>query len=193
VYFMMQIVLNGATREGVWSVGHNPNQAYSVVHERTPNNDTALSSGVLANFIIVGDFMFQAYQSSATWALSKTNDQASYTATSIYESTINPEQPERVRGSAGMRSAQKQLVAVGLSTVPLTSGQQVVCKYKVDGGAYTTIFTQTTVGTVTTEGVFDSTGKKFKNGREYEFRFESTGGAEITEFKYKIEELNTLL
>ncbi len=193
IYFMMQITLNGAVREGVWSVGHKPNQQYSVVHERTPNNDTALSSGTLANFIIIGDFMFQAYQSSATWALSKTNDQTSYTATSIYETTINPDQPERIRGSAGLRSTQKQLVAVALSTVPLTSGQQIVCKYKVDGGSYATIFTQTTTGTVVTERTLDANGVQFKNGREYEFRFESTGGAEITEFKYKIEELLTLL
>lgn len=62
LYFMMSINLHGATREGVWSIGRNPSGGFAIVHERTPNNDTALTSGTLNNFFIVGDFMFISYQ-----------------------------------------------------------------------------------------------------------------------------------
>lgn len=194
LYFLAQTTINGTKYEGVWSIGRTSmNQPLSIVFDRLPNNDTTLTSGTLNGFILYTDYMFISYISSATYGMSKTDDQANFTATSIYETTINPEQPERIRGAAGLRTVKKQLEAIALSTSPLTSGQQVVLKYKVDGGSWITILTATTVGDVTNERVDDATGTSFTSGREYEFRIESTGGAEITEFKYKIEELETLI
>lgn len=192
--FMLSITMNGTLREGVWSVGNEGGGQFSIVPERTPFNNTATAGpGVLWSFFQVGDFLFQSYTTNSAFALSKTNDAVSYTATSIYESTINPMEPERIRGSAGLRSEKKSLVAIAVGMQPLTSGQQIVLKYKIDGGSWTTIFTETTVGQVVTERVSDATGTSFTSGREYEFRIESTGGAVITEVRYKVETLETLL
>lgn len=182
--FMMSISLNGAVREGVWSVGRDASGRFGVVHERTPNNDTALSSGVLKGFIKVGDYLFQSFTDSGTYTLMKTNDQASYTATSIIETTINPGM------AADDRIQLKQLMSVGAMYEALPAAGQIVVKYKVDGGSYTTVFTETTDGVVYTEPyTLTAAGSQFTRGKEYEFRVESTGGAEVTGLHYRFERI----
>lgn len=182
VYFMMQITLNGVTRQGVWSVGRNSQYSgFSIVHERTVNNDTDVNGDVLNNFFSVGDYMFIAYQQSSAFALSKTNDTASYTATSIWESTINPKMP------LADRVLDKKLISVGATYEALPANGQIVVKYKVNGGSYETIFTETTDGVTRTEpvGVRASDSLPFTDGSEYEFRVESTGGAVFTGLQYR--------
>lgn len=183
IFFMMQITLNGATREGVWSVGRNSQYSpMTIVHERTPNNDTALSSGLLNSFYSVGDYLFISYQTSGAFALSKTNDQSSYTATSIGETTINPGMPLEDK------VLDKKLMSVGCTYEPLPSGGQIVLKYRVNNGSWTTVLTASTTGATRTEPVTrTSSGTAFTDGSEYEFRIESTGGAIPTGIQYKYE------
>ncbi len=184
LFFMMSIVLNGTLREGVWSVGKLPSGEYSLIHEYTPNNDTALTSGNLRGFFKIGDYIFQSYQSNGTFALSKTNDQASYTATSIYESKINPAMP------TNEAFLPKKFGAVAIFTEPLSSGQQVVVKRKVDGGSYVTVLTKTSTSPNTDLVGYDTTvdaSGNITDGREIEFRIESTGGAVITGLAYRYE------
>lgn len=181
VYFQASIYINGATREGIWSVGRSsPGEPLAIIHERTPNNDTALSSGTssLTGFFIVGDYVFQSYYTNSTYALSKTDDQANYNSTSIVETTINPKMAEQDRPK------KKQLISAGLLYESLPTNGQAVLKYKVDGGAYTTVLTETTDNEVSTERV-DANGTPFTAGRDYEFRIESTGGAKIAGFYYE--------
>lgn len=182
LYFMMSLTLNGSIREGIWSIGRTPSGTFSIAHERTPNNDTALGNGVLESFYIVGDYAFISYiNNDGDFALSKTITQATFSATSIYESLINPNMP------ATDRSARKKLGAVSMSFAPLTGNQQAVLKYRVDGGDWTTIFTKTASSPdadLCTYRTTNAQGTPFSQGTEYEFRIESTGGAEITEFAY---------
>lgn len=195
-YFTADIAINGSSFAGVWKIYKDEVGRMAVSFDRLPRNDTSLHNHNLYDAIRWGDYVYVAYlnpDDSDKFTIWRTDSSANYTATSIYESTINPGMPDVVKGQAGHRTNQKQLVAVALAVEPLTSGQQAVMKYKIDGGSWTTIFTMSTVGQVVQEAVFDSSGLKFENGREYEFRIESTGGAEITEFKYKYEVLNTLL
>lgn len=189
IYFMGTIIINGVTHEGVWTIGRNSiSRPFAITLDRKPNNDTATTNGGMRNFFVVGDFMFQSYVDNGNYGLSKTDDVANYTATSIYETTINPEQPERYRASAGIRSVKKQILAALIATEALPSGAQVVVKYKVDGGSWTNYLTHSGTGQVATE--MSAIGD---TGREFEFQFNSTGGAEITEFKYKLEPNESLL
>lgn len=187
LWFMMSGKINGVQKHGVWSIGRIPDGTFSIVQERTPNNDTALSSGILYNFINVGDFLFQAYNASSAFALSKTNDQNTYSATAIRETTINPKMIEIDR------SRNKQLEAVSLSYESLPSSSSVVLFYRVDAGSWIKIFTETTSGTITTkERTKIDAGTEFTSGREYEFKIEATGAkTEITELKYKYKVLPT--
>lgn len=184
LYFMMQISLHGATREGVFSIGRSSEDSpISLVHERTPNNDTALVSGTLYNFFVVGDFMFISYLSSSAYALSKTNDQSSFTATSIYESKI-------LNGDDS--SITKKLLGVTVMFEPLPAAGQVVLKYKknedIDGSTFTTIYTHTTDDSISHSAInIESSGANLPEFKELVLRIESTGGAVITGIKYRYE------
>jgi hypothetical protein len=189
LYFLLDTTLGGTRREGLWSVGIS-GETFAISNERTPNNDTDVTTtnGSLINFFVVGDYAFIAYiNSSSAYAVSKTDNGQTYTATSVYETVINPGM------DVGHKNKKKQLVSVQVSYEPLPAAGQVVLKYKVDGSAYTTIFTETTDSVLFTESVKDSSGDVFTSGREYEFRIESTGAAVITGIKYKYELLETLI
>ena len=84
-------------------------------------------------------------------------------------------------------------MGIALHYVPLQSGASAVLKYRTDGGAWTTVFTETTAGAVVTERTKDATGTAFTAGRNFEFRIESTGGAEILGLSYRYETLSTNL
>jgi hypothetical protein len=182
LYFMMAITINGTVREGVWSVGRESGGGFSIIHERTPNNDTALVSGTLWSFIFIGDFLFQAYDSSSTHAVSKSNDQNTYTATSIYESKIF---------NGGDSSKTKKLIGFTIFTEYLPSGGQVVVKYMKDSDTSfgTTILTHSTQNDIRKSATLDSTGAILPIFKEIQFRLESTGNAVITGFKFKYEEI----
>jgi hypothetical protein len=81
---------------------------------------------------------------------------------------------------------KKQLVFGGLSYEPLPSGAQVVLKYRVDGGAWQTLFTETTTGKTVTEKIVSGL-----IGRNLEFRDESTGGVVITGLRYRYDTLQS--
>lgn len=184
LYFMMSITIHGALREGVWSIGRSaPDGPISLVHERTPNNNTALSSGTLNNFFVIGDYMFISYISSSTYGLSKTNDQSSFTATSIYESKIL---------NGGDSSVTKKLLGVTVMTQPLPAAGQVVLSYKIDenisGSTFTTIFTNTTDDSISRTAVnIESSGANLPEYKELVLRIASTGGAVVTGLKLQYE------
>lgn len=198
LYFMASLTLQGIVQQGVWAIGRPTSGApFAVILDHLLDN-TQLSTDAISpgSFILIGDYFHITYQDNGNYAMSKTDHVANYVCTSIFETTINPEQPEMMRGSAGSRSNNKQLVAAALGYVPLQTGQQAVLKYKIDGGSFIIVgtFTNAIPGeSVVAERTFDAAGNQPTSGREYEFHIESTGGAEITELKYKIEVLETLL
>lgn len=187
LFFMMTILINGSARTGVWSIGRNSRtQEWVLVHERTSDNDTGLNAThTLRGFFNVGDYLFQSHQDNGTYEMTKTSDQEAYSATSYYETTINPGMPlEDV-------FRKKKLYSVTCHYEPQPANGQVVVKYRTDrAAAYTTIFTDTTNNSNSFEMV-DAGGTPFTDGREFEFRIESTGGTVITGLTYKYEDLET--
>ena len=181
IYFLMKGTFNGVTREGVWSIGRStPDSPFSLIHERTPNNDTALTNGVLKNFFIVDDFMFISYVDNAVFYLSKTNDQASYTTTSIYETKI-----------MGESYLKNQLKSVGVMFEKLSAGQEVKLKCRIDGAtSWTEIFDETTDNLLFREAINFSDGTNLPEFREIEFQITSLGGAVITGFWAQAEEVD---
>ncbi len=179
LYFMLSATINGAVREGVWSVGF-VNGRFSLAHESTPDNDTALGNGVLKNFFFVGDFLFTSYTTNASaYALSKTNTSQNYSATSIWESTIF---------NAGDVSLKKDLIGISVGAEPLPSGGQIVVKYKTNAEtSYTTILTEATDDSLSDSAVnIESSGATLpKDYKEICFQILSTGGAVITGFSFK--------
>jgi len=195
MYFSVNIVPNDGISDsyyGLWSVGKNKiTGAYSVNMERIATNDNS-DTGVLAAAIL-GDFVSIAHTTVGT--LTCTNNgvgTGKFNATSTYDSVINPGMViGRVYGHD--RLLNKQLFTLALHYEPLQSGASVTLKYKTDNGSWTTVFTETTAGSVVTERTKDENGNAFTAGRNFQFRIESTGGAEITGLSYKYDILSTSL
>jgi hypothetical protein len=179
IYFCMSISINGSTRDGIWSFSRHGTK-FNLAHERTPNNDTSIGSGPMAGFFYIGDFLFQGFtNASSVFTNSKTNDTASYTATAIFESQINPNM------ALADKVHKKSLKAIIIAYTTVTSALgQVVVKYKVDGASsYTTVATCVTTGTNVLE-FKDAAGVPFSKGVEYEFRLESQLGATVISCEY---------
>lgn len=124
LFFMMVANINGAVREGLWSIGRVGDR-FSLVHELTPNNATATSTGTMRNFFLVGDYRFIAYDEAGTYTLRKTDDSNNYT-TSIWEKRFVTESPTET----------KRLLGVGVSIEPLDTAADntlVNLLMKVDG------------------------------------------------------------
>ena len=187
LYFSINVAPNDGISNnyyGLWSVGRNKlTGQYSVTMERVATNSNT-ETGVLAA-AISGDFVSMAHttEGTLTYTTNGQTSSSSYGATSIYESIINPEM------TGADRILDKQLDTFAVHCQPLTTGQQIVAKYRVDStGSWTTIFTKTSTSPDTKLTVCESStagGTQFTSGRNYEFRLESTGGAVITGYSYK--------
>ena len=179
LYFPLSTKLNGATLRGIWRIGRNiPTEPFALSLYQFAENDE--TDTVLEGFFIVGDYVFTSYSdvTGGAFHLSKTNDTASYTATSIYESLI-------ING--GNSRLKKDLEGVTVTTDYLPTDGQVVLKYQIDenigGTTWITIFTNTTDNSISYSAV-TSLPKAWK---EIVFRIESTGGAVITGLHGKLD------
>jgi len=177
VFFAAKIMTNSAGteyNEGIWSFGRkNVNYPFSLaldVIDENINTSGIQSFGTAANYFFITH--------SADGSLDKTNDAATYTFTSTYESQVF---------NFGDVDTDKTLQNVKVSFARLLSGESLTVKYRVNGAsAWTTIGTYNTVDTISHTFLnIEATGLSFASGREYEFRLESTGGLEITGFTCK--------
>jgi len=124
--------------------------------------------------------MWAGYRTSSVNYLVRTNDASTFTATSIYESLINHGMSEEDRGK------KKQLKAISVAKTSTTG--QLVLKYRVDSQSssdWVTVLTLSSGGKLNRKEHRLASGLPFNTGYEYQFRVESTDGAELTEIKYE--------
>lgn len=170
LFFAAKIMTNSAGteyNEGLWSFGRkNVNYPYSLTLDVVCQE--ADTDGFQA-FGTAGNYFFIAHSNDGS--ISKTNDSAVYTYTSVFESLI-----------WGDGFTNRKLQSFILTTAPIPTGGSVTVKVKNNNDtSYTTIGTLSTVGATSREFVnIESTGGAFPQSRESQFRLESTGGAEIT-------------
>jgi len=189
LFFTLKINYNedgtagSAVKEGLWSIGRSgPTQQFTIIHERTLNNSTALITGQSLGFLVIGDFIFQAYINNNVYKVGRTDHQANYSATSIYESkTFNN----------GGSFNTVDLMGVSLMTEPMPTAGQVILKYRTDEAiktsTWTTIFTNAVDNSISYSATKnEDAGTNLPvNYKEIEFRAESTGGACITGIHFK--------
>jgi hypothetical protein len=132
----------------------------------------------IQGFGSAANYFFIAH--SADGSIDKTDDTATYSFTSIYESQIY---------DGGDAARQKQIDTISIMVNPSSTGT-VTIKYKIGSDT-----SWTTVGSYVPANAgydfynIESTGDAFRTFREIKFRIESTGGAEVTGFKFKFMEL----
>lgn len=118
LHFLMQIRKNSEVQDGVWSIGRNSVGQFSIIRERSPENDTAIGGGIadLKNFFYVRDYLFISYlDSTDAFALSKTDNASSYSHTSFYETKkFNLEDIDKIKKLIGASLMFEALPANGI-------------------------------------------------------------------------------
>ncbi len=180
LFFAAKIMTNSAGteyNEGIWSFGRK-NALYPYSLSLDVIDENISTSGIQA-FNTAGNFFFISH--SADGSIDKTNDSATYSFTSIYETQIY---------NFGDSATDHQLLCFSITTVPITAGS-VTVKYKVNvDTSWTTIGTLSTVGSMARDFLnIESTGDAFKTLNEVKFRLESTGGVEVTSFSIEVADL----
>lgn len=182
LFFAAKVMTNSAGteyNEGIWSFGRkNVNYPFSLnldIIDENIDTDGIQAFGTAANYFFIGH--------SADGSIDKTNDAATYAFSSIYESQIF---------NFGDPSIEKRLEGFTIYTTPLPASSSVTVKYKSDEDT-----SWTTIGSLSTQGALsrsflniEATGANFAVGKEYQFQLLSTGGAEITGYKIKMQLLN---
>lgn len=181
LFFAAKIFTNSTGteyNEGIWSFGRkNASYPYTVTLDVVCEE---INTSGIQGFNTAGNFFYIAH--SADGSISSTSSTATYTYTSIYESQIY---------DIGDATSTHRLNQFSITTAPLTSGQSVTCKYKKDNDtSWTTIGSLSTVGEVARDFYNkEATEDDFATFGEIRFRIESTGGAELTSFRFRAETL----
>ena len=158
--------------EGIWSFGRK-NYKYDYALTLDIIDENIDTDGIQA-FGTAANYFFIAH--SLDGSVDKTNDAATYSFTSIYESQVF---------NFGDVTSDKRLDSVKVSYRSQAAGETVTLKYRVDGAtSWTTIGSDAVDASLSRTFInIESTGAEFSSGKEFEFRLESTGGAEITGFR----------
>jgi len=184
LFFSAKIMTNDVGteyNEGLWSFGRkNVNYPYALSLDYISENIT--TSGI-QGFGSAGNFFFIAH--SGDGSIDKTNDVATYAFTSILETQIQ---------NYGSSDIEKRLDKIKVSFRKLATGESLAVKYKIDGAtSFTTIGTFNTVEAISKTFLRDETNAvDFKSGKEFLFRFESTGGLEITSLETLATPMSTI-
>ena len=168
LYFSMKITLNGVIEHGIWKVGRTKSGTFSIVMDRTWDNDTTpVAADEVFGFILVGDYMFIAYSDGGVDNVSKTNDTNLHAVTAAYETVILND---------GDTSLTKKLQSVTILHEALPANGTVTVKYKKDEEtSFTTILTNTTDNSLRKTAInIESSGAELPTYKEITFRIEST-------------------
>jgi hypothetical protein len=177
VFWSAKIMTNAAGttyNEGIWSFGRkNNNYSQSLTLDLIDEN---VSTAGIQAFGTAGNFFFIAHSSDGS--IDKTDDIVAYNFTSIYETQVL---------DFGDVDSDKRLDSFKVSFRALAAGEAVTAKYRVDGAtSWTTIGSASTDNDVSRTFLsIEASDTAFVSGKEYEFRIESTGGAEITGWRAK--------
>ncbi len=186
LFFVGKITVQGVETFQIFVCGKNKSGNWFLAPDRLVNGDTAV--GDILGFNLIGDYLWAGYSTSSVNYLVRTNDAANFTATSIYESLVNHGMSEEDRGK------KKQLKTVSVAKTSTTG--QLVLKYRVDSQSssdWVTICTLSSGGKLNRKEGKESTGLPFNAGYEYQFRVESTSGAELVEVKYEYDVYKELI
>lgn len=170
LFFAAKIMTNSAGteyNEGIWSFGRkNVNYPYALTLDVVC--EEADTDGI-QGFWTAGNYFFIAHSNDGS--IHKTNDSATYTYTSVFETLI-----------WGDGVTNRKLNEFILTTAPIPTGGSVTLKIKWDDEtSFTTVGTLSTVGATSRHFInIESTSAALPTSREMQFRIESQGGVEVT-------------
>lgn len=177
LYFACKATINGTAVNQIWEVG-KVNGRWYVTPSQLANNSTALTGNV-NGLSMIGDILWVAFNDDGTFFRTVYSSATYPTAT--FETLINPNM------EAVDRAKKKKLVSISVSK-PTSTGT-ITGYYSVDGASYVSFGS---TSTLLLNASAQNDGQPFEAGFNYKLKFESTTGAEITEYVYTYEILNEL-
>jgi hypothetical protein len=147
------------------------------------NVSSDITTSGIQSFDSAGNFFYVSCNADGT--ILKTDDTSIYSETSILETQIF---------NFGDIEMDKRLDRVKVSFRRLATGESITVKYKIDGAlTWTTIGTFNTANSISKTFTREETNDKdFTTGKEFQFRFEVTGGMELTGYTLTATELATI-
>ena len=176
LYVPMKAQYNGDTRFGIWSIdGNGRTTIDTIIDGATSYQDINL----------LEDQWWICHSGDYSVDASVTNKTFSTTLSSVYESLIF---------NGGDSGRNKKLIGITVFTEPLPAAGQIVLKYRRnEETAWTTIFTNTTDNSISHSAINiegSDPEVKFNEFKEIQFQINSTGGAIVTGYKLRYEELD---
>lgn len=178
LFWAAKIMTNAAGteyHEGIWSFGRkNANYPMALTLDMIDEN---VDTDGIQGFGSASNYFFIAHSNDGS--IDKTNDSASYSHTSIYESQVF---------DFGDPTVTKQINVLSIYTDPLPTSSSMTLKIKVDDNAnWTTIGTLSTTGEISRDFYsIESSGADFPCFKEIKVRLESvTGGGAFTGFRIR--------
>lgn len=182
-----RLYFTGDAEDCLYVFGRNQSGNWVITKDRYLNNGTTQNVyPAQQSFSLLGDILYVGFKTDA--AVTKFyRTGTTYTATSVYKTTINPSMP------TGDRAELKRLEAVQVAFTGVASGT-IGFKYSVDGSAMTSLISQATTAIEdAVEASNEADGTVLLSGKEFEFQIECTGGVKIKEIRYRYSVLNSLL
>ena len=170
--------------DALYCVRKNKRGRWVVNKEYYIANGTTVTS--LNGFYFAGDYLFTMYDTAGgSGFFMRTDNSNTYTNSSVIETLINPQM------DIDDRSKSKQLKSFSVSKASTTGELNIY--YSVDGSAYVLLGTLTSGTSTTLKGSAEASATPLATGYEFQFKIVSTGGAELTEYKYSYEVIKELI
>jgi hypothetical protein len=175
-------IIGNGELSGIYRIGRkNSNYPFAITMDRRIPGMTSIK-----NFYFWGDYLFVAYNNTgSSVSISRTNDTAIYANTSTWITQKytgdNPEYPQSIE-------------FVKLMSHPLPSGGKLRVDYRVNStSTWTVIDSNSTQNSVYGEFTKEIGGNNFNQGNDVQFKIISSGGAQITGFRTRLQETLTAI
>lgn len=193
MYFAVNDTTTGRPYQGIWSIGRNKTgypMSVSVPYDYLENSGTAAN---IVNFLLVYSTTGTGYGvfiCTDDYLIHKIGNSPSATASSY--ATVSP--VSTFVTSKYYTEQEARLVATSLKYDSLPTAGVATLYYRAnDSTTWVQICTDTTdssTGHIATN--IESTGADFPMFKNIQFKIESLGGAVITDFRFKYEEVGTI-
>ena len=177
------------TDRSLYCVGRNRAGEWFVVGDRYYTPTGSYITGTFNGVSFIGDIAFISYQDGGTTGyLVRQGTSSTYSLTSYYETTVNPNM------DVSHRTLRKKLKNIRVSYTVNSANGTIGIGLRQDSqtASYTSVISETksSTGEYVTHADMNTDGTGFDEGYELQFQLSSTGNVSIKQFEYEYELIN---
>lgn len=173
----------------LYCVGRNKAGEWFVVGDRYYTPTGSYITGTFNGVSFIGDIAFISYQDGGTTGyLVRQGTSSTYSLTSYYETTVNPNM------DVSHRTLRKKLKNIRISYTVNSANGTIGIGLRQDSqtASYKSVISETksSTGEYVTHADMNADGTGFDEGYELQFQLSSTGNVSIKQFEYEYELIN---